>query len=349
LANKTRNREELRIAEEAAEWLAVLDAANPEQRASFARWITESPLHLREFLLMTSLESELHRLDPKRGLPREAILKAVPNNVIPLSLNVNSAVAEAEVDVPGTRRRWILAAIAATVLLSAVVPLLLTPKSQQFATAVGEQRKISLLDGSIIYLNTKSRITVLFTAHGREVQLLEGEALFKVQHDPSRPFRVLAGVSVIQAVGTQFDVDRRPSATLVSVIEGRVQVSTAGADRPWVRTARDSTAQLNAGEEARIGSNGNLQRRSSIDPISIATWRQHRLVFRDDNLEDIAAEFNRYNSRAQIELEGDAVRTRRYTAVFDADDPGSFVDFLRRDPSLMVTASDSEFIIRSAP
>jgi len=349
LTHKACSGEELRSAEEAAEWLAVLDAANPEERARFARWITESPLHLREFLLMTSLENELYCLDPKRGLPREAILKALPNNVIPLILNVNSAVRESAVGGPAKRRRWTLPAIAATLLVSVAVPLLLNPKSQQFATAIGEQRKISLLDGSIIHLNTKSRITVFFTARGREVQLLEGEALFKVQHDPSRPFRVLSGVNVIQAVGTQFDVDRRPSATLVSVIEGRVQVSTAGADRSWVRTVRDSTAQLNAGEEARIGSNGNLQRRSSIDPISIATWRQHRLVFYGDNLEDIAAEFNRYNSRVQIELNDDTVRTRQYTAVFDADDPGSLVDFLRHDASLVVTARDNHVIIRSAP
>jgi len=141
LTYKTRSGEELRIAEEAAEWLAELDAANPEQRARFARWITESPLHLREFLLMTSLESELHGLDPKIGLSREAILRAVPNNVIPLSLNVNSAVPESAVGGPDKRRRWALPAIAATVLVSVVVPLLLTPKSQQFETAVGSSER----------------------------------------------------------------------------------------------------------------------------------------------------------------------------------------------------------------
>src|SRR3989442_13010987 len=351
-----RSGEELRIAEEAAEWLAVLDSANPAQRAKFARWITESPLHLREFLLMTSLESELRCLDPKHGLRREDISKAVPNNVIPLLPNVISSGTESSAGEPWRRYRWKLVAIAVAVLMALLVPFLPTHKSQEFATSIGEQRKISLDDGSVIHLSKKSHISVILTTHTREVQLLEGEALFRVEHDASRPFRVLSGVNVIQAIGTQFDVDRRPSATMVSVIEGRVQVSRAASS--VVRSSRDSRttkpdiaqphtqpiAQLNAGEEARIGSNGNIQRRSTIDPTSIATWRQHRLVFHDDTLEDIAAEFNRYNSRGHIELEGDAVRGRRYTAVFDADDPGSLVEFLRRDSSLIVTtrANDLE-------
>ena len=238
MAIKMRSGEELRVAEEAAEWLAVLDSANPAQRAKFARWISESPLHLREFLLMTSLESELRGLDLRRGLRREDILKAVPNNVIPLLTNVNSSVTESSAGEPGRRYRWKLATIAAAVLMALLAPFLLTDKSQEFATSIGEQRKISLDDGSIIHLNTKSHISIILTAHAREVQLLEGEALFKVEHDASRPFRVLSGANVIQAVGTQFDVDRRPSATMVSVIEGRVQVSTAAAS--VARMAHDS-------------------------------------------------------------------------------------------------------------
>ena len=78
-------------------------------------------------------------------------------------------------------------------------------------------------------LNTHSRVAVRLGAHAREVRLLRGEALFHVAHDPSRPFLVSTDDAVVQAVGTQFDVYRRDDGTVVAVLEGRVNVTTAAA------------------------------------------------------------------------------------------------------------------------
>jgi len=51
----------------------------------------------------------------------------------------------------------------------------------------------------VVYLNTHSHVAIRFTAHTREVRLLDGEALFRVHHDTSRPFRVSTDDAVVQA------------------------------------------------------------------------------------------------------------------------------------------------------
>lgn len=369
MPGRTHTVEETRIAEEAAEWLAIIESGDPEKHARFSRWIAESPLHLREFLLISSLDNELRRLGPQSGAQREEILSWVSANILPLPTSTahSSAIQTRARNVSdaraGATRGWRLVAAAAVVILVAIgTRLIVTRESRGYSTAVGEQREIQLTDGSIVYLNTKSRIRAIWSAHLREIHLMEGEALFKVQHDAARPFRVFSGRNVIQAVGTQFDVDQRPSATLVSVIEGQVQISSVAAARgPQQERAQLSGAEasadsptsrlvvrLSAGEEARIGLYGDIQRRNAVDPISIATWRQHRLVFHDDALEDIIAAFNRHNVSTQIRLDGAEVRSRRYTAVFDADDPLSLVAFLHRDRTLQVIRAGQVFVVQSA-
>ena len=69
-------------------------------------------------------------------------------------------------------------------------------------------------------------------------------------------------------------------------------------------------------------------------------------MFQSDTLEDVAREFNRYESHRPIRLDGDAVRRRVVSGVFDADDPRPLIEFLEADPELTVTRSDREVVIR---
>jgi len=55
----------------------------------------------------------------------------------------------------------------------------------------------------------------------RNVELIDGQALFEVAKDKTRPFVVRSGATLVRAVGTQFDVYRKRSGTTVTVIEGR--------------------------------------------------------------------------------------------------------------------------------
>ena len=71
----------------------------------------------------------------------------------------------------------------------------------------------------------------------------------------------------------------------------------------------------------------------------------HRLVFRDDSLDAVATEFNRYNS-LQLRVDGDVAKNKHITGVFSADDPRSLVLFLERDADLSITTQGDEIVIR---
>ena len=74
-----------------------------------------------------------------------------------------------------------------------------------------------LPDGSIVELDAQSEIAVNFEPSVRRVELVRGEALFKVQKDPNRPFIVRAGGVEVRAVGTAFDVRLGSAAVEVFV------------------------------------------------------------------------------------------------------------------------------------
>lgn len=314
-----------RAAERASEWLEVLeDNPGARERAAFAAWIAESPLHVREFLNIAAVDRLLENADPQRRVPIETVQRESPTNVLPLAgRQRESAVA------PARRALWMASAAVLLLAVGVIVWWQQNRAWREYSTSVGEQSTFELADRTAVNLNTRTRLQVRFTAQAREVRLLEGEALFTVRPDPSRPFRVRAGSNVIQAIGTAFNVYRHPSGkTTVSVIEGKVQISN-GRDITVKETPR-----LSAGEEAHIEVGGQIARREKVDTDTVTAWRERRLVFHRVTLEEIAAEFNRYNDSPRISVENSALSQRRYTVVLPADDPESLLDYLRNDPDV---------------
>jgi transmembrane sensor len=263
------------------------------------------------------------------------------------------------------RRRWAAvaaAAAAACVLGGSVIAWFAVehraPEWRVFETATGEQRAFELEDGSLLHLNTHSRAAVHFSAHAREVRLLDGEALFRVQHDASRPFRVYTNDAVIQAIGTQFNVYERPEGTAVAVIEGRVNVQPVisaptlaptpggGVFRPAAKLPAAPGRIVQSSEEAEITHRGEVSVRAAPDVADAVAWQKRRLVFRQQTLEFIAAQFNRY-SRKQIVVGSPALAQRVYTGVFDADDVDSFAQALASDAGLVVEDGAQAIVITS--
>jgi transmembrane sensor len=107
-----------------------------------------------------------------------------------------------------------------------LVVYLLAPRGV-YATTLGEQRSLALNDGSTVQLNSLSKIRIRYSQYERTVDLVEGQALFHVAKDSTRPFIVYSGQTRVRAVGTQFDVYRKADGIVVTVVEGRVAVLPA--------------------------------------------------------------------------------------------------------------------------
>jgi transmembrane sensor len=365
------------LAQEAALWLIELDEPGEATLRRFAAWLETSPRHVEEFLLAAAVWKEFDHLDSARRLDVQRMVDEARRSVRPLDIAAKGDgsagndgggggthvgggghIGGSGAHSPSFRRmlRFALAAAAAVIVVGIASSVFRSMPPQTYATTRGEQRALKLEDGSVVYLNTQSRVQVQFSKSVRAIRLLEGEAMFNVEHDAARPFRVMAGSTVIQAIGTRFNVYRSEAGATVSVVEGVVQISPDAATTASLPPAKEThttveppairlqQARVSAGEQARVAPDGEIITHSVPDLAQIVAWRERRLVFRADRLEDVVTEFNRYNA-VQIHILSDTLRGKQITGVFDADDPRSFVQFLQRDSALSVDAKSDEITV----
>lgn len=324
-----------RTTEEAAQWLVRLEESDaPQHRAAFIGWLKHSPRHVEELLLTDAAYRRLDGLDTQRRVDIHKLMAQSSADVVALQEEPLTPTLSHK-GRGGKRWVWGVAAVltgalVATLWFARSLPLL---AGDLYTTTIGEQRSVQLSDGSVIHLNTQSRVDVRFSGSERKIRLLEGEALFVVARDASRPFRVTVDKTVVQAVGTQFDVYRRKDSATVSVVEGRVQIFAAQRSGLLTAPAPHATSTLlDAGEEARV-TLGRILKRATPNREDTLAWRQRQMVFRSDTLAHIAEEFNRYN-RTQIRFADPAVAARRLSGVVHVDDLDSLLGFLNGDQDL---------------
>jgi transmembrane sensor len=219
----------------------------------------------------------------------------------------------------------------------------LAAQGQTYVTRLGEMKVAPLADGSVISLNTDTRVQVRYSRHAREVRLDRGEALFDVATDASRPFRVRAGDAEMSAVGASFSVRRIDNAPVqVLVREGLVDVRDKGASAQVVRAA----AHMRIVAEPLAGSAHMLETLAAT-PVSqgeldrALAWRDGRIVFQDETLARASAEFTRY-SDTRIVIDDPAVGSLEITGLFQTNDPVGFAKATADSLGLRVAIGDKQ-------
>lgn len=202
----------------------------------------------------------------------------------------------------------------------------LTPETL-FQTAIGEHASVALPDGSTLELNSNSLARVDYTDSERIVRLERGEAYFTVMRDPRRPFRVVAGGSWVQAVGTAFNVYVRPAGVRVTVSEGTVKVGSAAAAGTDAPSARASSAApvsiLTAGQQLEV--RGQAARIRPLPPAELSrsvAWRHGTLYFENQPLGEAIAELSRYTT-LQIVVKDESLRSLPVGGTFQANSQGA--------------------------
>jgi transmembrane sensor len=318
------------VADQAAGWflahrVGALDAAASR---AFDDWLATSPLHVEEYLGVALIARHLPAAADDPDMPLEALFdrarKAEAESVEELA--PTSKLRVETPDRPRIAPRWRFAALAATLALIGVAFLWWSGDRSappaRYATQHGELKAVHLADNSVLHLNTDTRLTVRFSPALRLVEIEHGQAFFKVAHESGRPFRVIAGPAVVTAVGTQFDVYREGATTLVTVLQGQVSVSTAGA------SASGRSLRVSTGEQVQVA-DGELPATATPADVERSTaWLRRQIVFEQEPLAAVAAEFNRYGT-LPIEIETPALRALVISGVFAADDPETFIAFLR--------------------
>lgn len=227
----------------------------------------------------------------------------------------------------------------------------LQPQAErQFATSIGERRQITLPDGSGITLDAASRIAIGYTPDERIVRLVNGQAHFRVAHDPDRPFHVEVAGEDVRALGTEFNIATVGNTLSVSLIAGSVLVSRIEERAAFFGLSKVPVKMpivtLRPGQQFERSSYGR-ERLRRFDPQIVNAWQNGRLVFENLPLPDAIALANRY-SRRTIVLDREFTPINM-TGVFNAGDGLGFAEAVASYlPGAQVMASSNRIVIRRA-
>lgn len=354
------------ILDEASTWFVEFSAGDLDQtgREEFIRWLRTSPEHVRAYLQISAHWDESGVLEASAPRDVDELIAMARNdtNVVPLgSRQATRDTAPADADVEPSAvpsRGWPRRAIAAAAGALAIGLLAGTwyyTNRETYATGIGEQRTLTLDDGSVVELNARSRIRVVYDTHRRDIELLQGQALFRVAKDHARPFLVRAGETSVGALGTQFDVYRRDSgATTVTVVEGSVAVSTRATAGVALEPVEPSIPEreprpvngasvLVAGEQIKVlGSAATKVAHPNV--LAATAWTQKQIVFQSTPLVEVVEEFNRYNRR-QLVITDPGIRAIRISGVFSSTDMNSLLNGLRDLGAFAFTEKDDRIEI----
>ncbi|MGH1372233.1 MAG: FecR family protein [Cellvibrionaceae bacterium] len=303
------------LLDEAASWIARLRApkASAQQHADFSKWLNSSPAHTQAFDEMS---------DTWETLGAAAHISELTDSMQPKSAKATET----------SRSGWSWLswqggfALACVAGLFAIVTML-APSNiippETYITAAGEQRSVTLKDGSTISLNTRTELQVSYTDLQRNLTLVSGEAYFEVASDKQRPFIVDVGQGTVMAVGTAFNIHRESQTAQVVVTEGIVQMR----EHQDATTPAPKSERLTVDQQARFGQRG-LSNVSHADIQSFLAWREQTLIFDQVSLPLALKELNRYLS-TPIDYSHDSLKDLEVSGTFSVKAPEATLQALK--------------------
>ena len=317
------------IAEEAANWLLVLEENSkhkPEQRKQFLTWLKMSPLHIEEFLFASNIFHNIKNADTSKYIKLAEKMKNQGDNVINLSDHISK-----NPDMPLISQKprskmvnfFAIAAMLSMFVLSVLffMTSATVDSSNAYITKTGEQRSILLEDGTLVNMNTQTKIKLNFSKKFRQVELIQGEAIFNVAKDVNRPFKVNSGFAIAQAIGTSFNVYRQDNKTTITVVEGKVGV--------FSNTDNKHYPTLSQGEQITVSRTSKISDVTKVNTDRTLAWTTRRLIFEKESLEKIINEINRY-SHHKIIIEDPKLKQKNISGVFSVNDPKALLSFLTK-------------------
>ncbi|WP_100657130.1 FecR family protein [Alteromonas flava] len=323
------------IQEQACVWISRIDRGLNEQETDLlAKWISGSNAHREVLFEMASLWDDMSVLQELSGLFPLPEQKAEVSEKKP------------------TIYSWQLAASVAFLVLAVgaiVISQLPQPDNSQTVTTqlastqIGEQRSMTLSDGSILHLNTNSAVSIAFSDTQRRISLTRGEAFFEVAHEQNRPFVVAAGANTVTAIGTAFNVQLIDDAAFELVVtDGRVLIQDRAAQKAAedTKVLQDDSLIVDdgllvfSGEKALVDK--QVTERSSIsenDMNDDLAWQKGMLVFKGESLEDVLTEISRYTD-IRFQIIDSSLKEYRVAGHFKVGDTAGLLNALENGFSI---------------
>jgi transmembrane sensor len=354
------------VEQAASQWLARLDAGSlsASDLAELNTWRAADPRHAAAYARLAATWQALDRMQALRPPPSEPIVDDFLNlrasHRIP-SLDQLAPLAGLDPDrtmqaalprpgpLPGRSWLWRIAVAASISLVIAAASIWrLGDNSQTYRTGIGGFERIVLADQSAIDLNTNSEVRVRLMRRVRKVDLIRGEASFSVTHDVERPFIVAAGLTGVRAIGTHFDVRQMDNSVEVIVDEGKVVVGDLALVDVRGTMASIPGLHLAAGESAiATGQGVELNTIPKERLVRKLAWQTQMLVFDDDSLAEVVAQFNRYNIR-QLILTDPKLANLTIGGYFRPTNLDAFLSVLQSDFGVRVSIEGNSVLLATS-
>ncbi|HEX3395238.1 MAG TPA: FecR domain-containing protein [Steroidobacteraceae bacterium] len=328
----------------AADWFVRLQSTEVslEETLAWQAWLGENSANAEAFARIEEISQALRDLPAPAPVPAARLARDRYDASIPIGDWK-----------PRRARRWTWPALSVAASFALFFALVFafwkTPaETTGFETEIGENRSVTLSDGSIVALGGDTRIEVALSEDVRAIELTRGEALFKVAKDAARPFKVRAGDATIIAVGTEFNVERDSDRAVVSVTEGRVVVkpvigllpaSLLQGFKPKLRSVRLSAGQQTTADRAGIEEPTKMQ-----DPAT--GWQIGHLAFRLQPLRYVLEDVNRY-AHKPIVLETESMGALVITGTVERENIGGWVKSLEHAFDLQATEEADQIVLRA--
>jgi ferric-dicitrate binding protein FerR (iron transport regulator) len=237
----------------------------------------------------------------------------------------------------------------------------------EVAVSLGSKSKIRLPDGSVVNLNSGSKLIYpsFFSNKNRQVNL-EGEAYFVVNADSLRPFYVHTSDITIKVIGTSFNVKSYPESNTIetTLVSGSLEISDKAIINPDNRNFNKhlilkpnqkavyikdlNRLTIDDRKELKLEANQmkvpRLSIQDKIDTQSLTAWKDNKLIFNNEKFEDLAVKLERWYN-VKIIIKSRELKKERFTGTFENETTEQVLNALKIAEPFEYTMDKNNIVI----
>lgn len=242
--------------------------AAPEERIRIMKMIDEDPSFRKEFLAMRKIYDALLISDDLGGM-KKRVRKGMAVRIL----------------------RFVASMAAAASLAVGVTYFIMSDKEeenimvQRFEAPEGHRTEAVLSDGTMICLNSGSRLEILSSGKNERRVRLDGEAYLNVAHNEDRPFILETSEMEVKVLGTSFDVSTYGNVHSVVLVEGSVEVNNAvSSEKTVIEPDQMYVFDRSTGQSGV----------KYVDALSMVTWKDGYLNLQNMTVEELFSRLEHY-------------------------------------------------------
>lgn len=209
----------------------------------------------------------------------------------------------------------------------------------------GKRSKIKLSDGTMVWLNSGSKMIYPAVFNGAKRELyLEGEAIFDVAHNKSKPFIVISENQEIEVLGTVFGVTNYKDENALNTVlkSGSVQISY---NKDASSNQHTDKMKISPGTKASFNKKTKSMVSEKVNVDHYFSWRDGVFIFKNNDLRHIANRISRYYN-LKIEINNDDLAKETFSGYLDLnEDIDKVIQNIKASTNMDYTLIEDKIII----